>query len=398
MVGVLGAAGVMTAAALAGGVGTHNTTTKTGHGDHHNTGRDTTTAASETSETPPVATTTTATPPPVDPLAAPVSAPTSAVTPQAKAAALKNVHEMVAGVAVLCGYSFQAWGEFLGGVMCEAFMAVVVDQWNIYKDPPDPNFAQVALRSPTLVGSIVLRCPKRVTLRDCSALRSAALRFRNALSVSAAAATGAAITLNRFSGASQAKSVAGALLQAAAEKVYVGELASALAAQQSAERAFASAVRKARLDVRMDARSVQATVKKLGSPTGVRSSIVSALVGAGVTSGGAELSQTLKIVLQGVPRTLTLSSALSTGRSTLALTALYRTLTPKDLAVLIRGLVGQGAVPASFANTMLDELRAIANTPTADARKPLIAKLATDATALSGPAGTLLAAGASGLS
>jgi hypothetical protein len=93
-----------------------------------------------------------------------------------------------------------------------------------------------------------------------------------------------------------------------------------------------------------------------------------------------------------------LSVALSLRLPSSASAALWRTTTVKDLAVLIRGLVGQNAVPASFGNTLLDELRSIATAPTADARKPLIAKLVSDATALSGPAGILLAAGASGLS
>jgi hypothetical protein len=73
-------------------------------------------------------------------------------------------------------------------------------------------------------------------------------------------------------------------------------------------------------------------------------------------------------------------------------------MTVKDMALLIRALIAQKAVPAVFGDTLLNELRAIAAAPSAAARKPLIAKLVTDASALSGPAGILLAAGAGGLS
>jgi hypothetical protein len=72
-------------------------------------------------------------------------------------------------------------------------------------------------------------------------------------------------------------------------------------------------------------------------------------------------------------------------------------MTYKDLAALIRGLAGQDAVPAATANALIEELRQIANTASADARKPLLATLVKDAGAVSGPAGILLAAGASGL-
>ena len=73
-------------------------------------------------------------------------------------------------------------------------------------------------------------------------------------------------------------------------------------------------------------------------------------------------------------------------------------MTYKDFAVLIRGLAGHNDIPAASANTLIEELRQIANTTSADARKPLLATLAKDAGAVSGPAGILLAAGAAALS
>jgi hypothetical protein len=72
-------------------------------------------------------------------------------------------------------------------------------------------------------------------------------------------------------------------------------------------------------------------------------------------------------------------------------------MTFKDYAVLIRGLAGQNAVPAATATALIGQLRQIANTASADARKPLLVTLAKDAGAVSGPAGILLAVGANGL-
>jgi hypothetical protein len=92
------------------------------------------------------------------------------------------------------------------------------------------------------------------------------------------------------------------------------------------------------------------------------------------------------------------AQALSRPLPTAASAELWRTTTVKDLAVLIRGLAAQGALPAASAGTLLGELRKIATAPSAEARKPLIGKLAADCAAITGPAGVLLAAGANGLS
>jgi hypothetical protein len=275
--------------------------------------------------------------------------------------------------------------------LCQGAMELVLEGLKIANDPPDPNFAQVALPSPRLVRSIAIRCPKRIARRDCSALTAAFLRYRNALATTATAATGAAITLERFSGASQAGSGPGALLQAAAEKAYSGELASALAAQQAAGRTLAAALRKTRLDLRLNARALQSLTKKLGSSNGIPPSIVSQLVADGATSGAAELSQTLKSALQGLPKTLSLSSTLGAGVSTAALTELYRTLTPQELAVLVRGLTSQGAVSSAAGEMLINDLRQAVTAATPEARTPAVDQFIKDAgSQVTGPAATLL--------
>jgi hypothetical protein len=267
----------------------------------------------------------------------------------------------------------------------------VLDNLKVIKDPPDPKFTEVTLPSATHVTSIALRCLKRIARRDCDALRAGLVRYRNALATTAAAASGVAITLERFSGAGQAGSGPGAVLQAAAEKGYAGELASALTAQQAAGRTLAAALRKTRLDKRLNARTLQSLVKKLGSPNGIPPSIVSRLVADGATSGAAELSQTLKSALQGLPKTLALSSALGAGRSTAALTELYKTLTPQELAALVRGLTSQGAVSSPAGEMLINDLRQAVTALTPEARTPAIDQFVKDAgSQVTGPAGTLL--------
>jgi hypothetical protein len=276
-------------------------------------------------------------------------------------------------------------------LLCTEGIKVVLEDLQIAKDPPDPKFTEVTLPSPTLVRSITLRCPKRIARRDCDALKAALLRYRNALTTTAAAGTGAAITLNRFSGAGQAGSVPGAVLQSAAAKGYAGELALALAAQQAAERSLAAALRRTRLDLRLNARNVQSVVKKLGSPNGLPQSIVSRLVADGATTSAAELSQTLKEALQGLPKTLVLSKVLGAAHPTAALRELNRTLTPPELAVLVRGLTNQGAVSTAAGDMLINDLRQAVTALTPEARTPAVDQFVKDAgSQVTGPAAKLL--------
>jgi hypothetical protein len=137
-------------------------------------------------------------------------------------------------------------------------------------------------------------------------------------------------------------------------------------------------------------------VKKLSTSKGYSRQLIQRLIADKQIASAADLDAILPEIMTSVPY-LSLSRALSLAVPSSGSAALWRTTTVKDFAVLIRGLVAQNAVPAATGDTLVVELRAIANATSADARKPLIAKLATDAGAVSGPAGILLAAGANGL-
>lgn len=335
-------------------------------------------------------------PPPPDPLANAVQ--TSLQELQlTKTDARADLRINIKAMGVFCLYAYGEPGVvnyYYGGTyaqLCQTFIYIVLGELKIAQDPPDPKFMEVTLPAATLARSITIRCPKRVARRDCEALKAATLRYRNALATTAAAATGSGITLERYSGAAQAGSAPGAVLQAAAEKAYAGELASALAAQQAAGGTLAAVLRKTRLDVRLNARDLQSVTKKLGSPNGLPQSFVSQLVAAGLTSGAAELSQTLKSALQGLPKTLVPSSTLGGTRSTAALTQLYRTLTFPELAALVRGLTDQGGVSTAARDTLINDLRQGVTAPTPEARTPAVDQFVKDAgSQVTGPAATLL--------
>jgi hypothetical protein len=406
LVVVLGAAGVVTAAAVAGGNGTHNTTTKTGHGDHHNTGTDEgTTAAPETTETPPSTTPPPPPPPPVDPLAPPTTTPDNPLRPEGKAEAgldAADLKTVLVGTASFLGDCLDPGGgssttdPVLCFVAAQAIITEALHEYKRWKDPPDPNFMQVALYVPKQVPAGTFRCPKSTSKGGCVAVNAAFRRWLSALAAGAAAARGNGVTVERFSGAVVGHSVPGAQLQAAAEKAYAGLTVSTKAAQRAAGVALGLALRNAHLDRLPTKSQFQARVKRMSTSKGYSRGLIQRLVADRVITSAADLDAMLKNITTPVSY-VPLSVALSLRLPLSVSAALWRTTTVKDLAVLIRGLVGQSAVPASFGNTLLDELRTIAATPTPDARKPLIAKLVTDATALSGPAGILLAAGAGGL-
>jgi hypothetical protein len=406
VVAVLAAAGVVAATALAGGTGSNHTTTKNGTGGgSHNTNKETTSPASEeTTDTPPPPPPPTTTPP--DPLAPPGTAPNTPARPPDKAQAgitARELRSILLGVATFLGDCLtpsEGGSDTTDPVLCfVAAQAIIVEalaEYKLYLDPPDPNFMQVTLGVASRVPQGGFRCAKTVKKNDCAAVTAALRTFLVALTTNAEASRGSGVTLERYSGAVQAHSVPGALLQSAAQKAYAGLTVSTKAAQQAAGVALGLALRKAHLERLPTRTQFQARVTKLRSK-GLPRQFIQRLIAAKTITSTADLDAWLSTFKSPVPY-MSPSQALSRPLPTAASAALWRTMTVKDLAVLIRGLVAQGALPAAFGNMLLGELRTIANTPSAEARKPLIAKLAADCGAITGPAGVLLAAGANGLS
>ena len=395
VVAVLAAAGVVAATALAGGTGSNHTTTKNGTGGgSHNTNKETTSPASEeTTDTPPPPPPPTTTPP--DPLAPPGTGPNTPARPADKAQAgitARELRSILVGVAVFLGDCLTP-SEGLGSsttdpVLCfvaaQAIITEALAEYKLYLDPPDPNFMQVTLGVASRVPQGGFRCAKTVKKTDCAAVTAALRKYLVALTANAEASRGSGVTLERYSGAVQAHSVPGALLQSAAQKAYAGLTVSTKATQQAAGVALGLAVRKAHLERLPTRTQFQARVTKLRTSKGLPRQFIQRLIAAKTIASAADLDAWLSTFKSPVPY-MSPSQALSRPLPTAASTALWRTMTVKDLAVLIRGLVAQGALPAAFGNTLLGELRTIANAPSAEARKPLIAKLARTAVRLRAP-------------
>jgi hypothetical protein len=409
VVGVLAAAGVVTAGALAGGGSPQNTTTKNGTGGGgHNTGKGETTAAPETSEAPSTPASTPASSTSADPLRPAGIPPAKTFTPGMRSEAhitAADLRIILVGTATFLGDCLTPSAgqkpETVDTVLCYvAALAIIREaliEYGLLQDPPDPNFMQVALGVAAPLPPGGFKCPKAVRKGDCAVVAAALRKYLTALTVSAEAAGELGTTVNRFSGAVEAESLPGALLQSAARKAYVGLTVSTKAAQQAAGVALGAALRKAHLDRAPTRSRFQALVKKLSTSKGYPRQVIQRLIASKVITSAADLDAMISAVWTSPVPYVSPSRALSVPLPTSASIEYWRTTTVKDLAVLIRGLVAQKAVPAVFGDTLLNELRAVAAAPSADARKPLIAKLVTDAAALSGPAGILLAAGAGGL-
>ena len=362
-------------------------------------------SAATTSTTAPTPTVTTPPPPtscltglrtsPASPQAcAEPAPPSSAVTPAMKAEALENVHEFVPLLGFICvrweGFRQLSEGTSrtsLYAVVCLGIMAMIANEYKISQDPPDSNFTQVAVTSPTLAKALKYRCEQKVSSTGCKALAGNWLRFRNAAATTAAASTGTGISVERFGGAQQAGSAAGAVLQAAAVKAYAGELASALAAQQAAGRALAAALRANHVDVAVSGPSL---AKKLGAANGIPKAIVSQLIARGVTPSAAELRQTIRTALKQLPKSVTLAGAVGAAAPTEALTQLYRTLTLSDLTVLVEALTNQGALTVAAGQLLSNDLGDARAATSLSARTAASALFVKDTAQFPGPAATLL--------
>jgi hypothetical protein len=258
-------------------------------------------------------------PPPPDPVAPDTTAPKSSVTQEQKQEGLKAMRAIMVGTAVFLGDcltpSDGTSSNTTDPVLCYvAALAIITEMLSAYKyvhDPPDPNFMQVALGVPVPAPAGGYKCPKTAKKGNCAAVNGAFFKYRVALNANAQAVRGGAITLERFSGAVQANSVPGALLQAAAQKAYAGLIVSRMAAQQAAGTALALTLRKTHLDRRPTKSQFQANLKKLSTSKGYPRQVIQRLISDGQIGSAAELDQILKDVMSSVTVPyMTLSGAL----------------------------------------------------------------------------------------
>jgi hypothetical protein len=281
--------------------------------------------------------------------------------------------------------------------LCIDEAQVLANGLAIVHDPPDPHFHQVAVPPPRARVSTrgSGRCPKPLSAASCAGLLVASTNYANASAAVAADATATALTANRFTGAVTAGSTSDAFLQAAVGKVYAGELALAMAAEQAAGRALARRLRAAKLDLSLDRR----TIKRIGSRLAgevISKRLLDVLVADGLAANPSQARRVFTTELTGVSGPVDLAAALSATLPSAAFESQYRSIAMSELAAVVNGLAGQGAISSATRQALITDL-AIAQAACADPTRRIAAagKFMTDAGAqVSGPAATLLSDGA----
>jgi hypothetical protein len=412
LVGVLATAGVVTAAALAGGTGANNTTTKHGTGGgRHNTGTDETTTPDTGGAPPPPAS---APPPPVDPTKSVTT--TDFGTNAAKASAKKQAHEdlgpTTSVMAMMCGGALLTDLALTGKnddaelilyalwfrLACQDGIAQVFALNAIIKDPPDPNFGQVAFPAPTAPPLTHVSCSTGVARAVCARLTARALAYVRALDATTSAAAGLVTSLNRFASATAAGSADGRLLQAGAAKAYAGELASALSVQHQAGRALAAVLHATRSDGRLGPASRASVLKRLSSTRPLPTWLTRAPAASGAPASALDLRKALITAITALPKTLSVAAAVAPGSPPVGFTQLQHSLTVYELAAVVRALANQGAIAHGTGETLLGDLRTALTATTASARTAAFASFSQHAAVAQPAPEALLTAAAQALS
>jgi hypothetical protein len=285
----------------------------------------------------------------------------TALTPQQKAELLRNADRAMAKALVACAAALPS------GPLAEAFLAIcayhAIEQAAAlaeltFFDPPDQNFAQVALPRALLLPHALASCRGlRVSGAACRRLRGAFGRFASASAYTAALHEAITIALNRFTTAKAAGNIAGAALQDAVVKTYSGGLAAALFSDDAAGRAVASALRAGHVRVRLSAAQVRREKARLARLQGLPPFLVPRLLG-----DGFDLSQ-LKLAMRiGDGRVRAgaqdLRALLTARSSTGSLIRDFQSMTFSDVASIVAALTAQGVVSLDVNFALNNDLQA----------------------------------------
>ncbi len=297
-----------------------------------------------------------------------VCAPTTTLTPQDKQNAKDDLRAEIVAAAFFCRAASTGSGggnllvlgvafDFVQALtLCQATVNLMAATLVLVRDPPSAGYQRVVLPgSPVQLGAPGGSCPTRVTAAACAAVRAAAAKYATAAANAVVLGAVAAKTTNRFAGALRAKSVSGAFLQAAVGKVYAGELAQALAAQQSVGRALALALRSAGLDAPVSATAVKKALAQSRSKI-FSSALLDKLVAEGVAATPALARQQIMAQLNSLAGTLDPAAALSAPLPASAFTAQYRTITLSELAAIVKALSAQHAISRATGTTLHNDL------------------------------------------
>jgi len=248
------------------------------------------------------------------------------------------------------------------------------NELNIASDPPDPNYASLALAGaglPVAAGNV---CARRTPGRTCVRLRRLARVYEARAARTAALVDALNVTRNRFMVARRKHNPNAMFAQAAAAKVYSGMVQAALVAEHQAGLSYARALRKAHIDVRA---SVGA-LRRVSLSRLVNSAPFRSLLHHGYTR--ASVVAALRFARRHLPlRSFDLVRVLSAPLPALPLTREYDTLDFTDLEALVATLGAQHAVPAATLTKLYAAIDAARAACTASARASSLRTLSADA-------------------
>lgn len=226
----------------------------------------------------------------------------------------------------------------------------------------------------------------------CRALAALADRYLNDLGVAASLQETVAVAARRLDDAESAGDAQSVQLQGAVIKVYLGQLADALANEHRSAVALAGGLRSRGLDIRLTraqatrvagllARRRPATVAARLRQDGLSTAEINAGFGVALGLGAAS-------------RPLGLVRALSQPVRLAGLRAAYHSLSPAEIGAIVRSLAAQGALSGALAANLKADVATLQAAQGA-ARRAAVARLRADAKRAPGRYGLLLRLAAS---
>lgn len=231
------------------------------------------------------------------------------------------------------------------------------------------------------------RCRPGPSGPRCRALAALADRYLNDLGVAASLQETVAVGARRLSDAQSAGDGQSVQLQGAVIKVYLGQLADALANEHRSAVALAGGLRSRRLDIRLT--RAQAT-RVAGLLARRRPAAVAArLRQDGLSAADVQGGFGVALGLGAANRPLSLVGALSRPVPVAGLRSAYHSISPAEIGAIVQSLAAQGALRGALAATLKADVATLEAAQGA-ARKAAVVRLRADAKRAPGRYGIIL--------
>ncbi len=262
-------------------------------------------------------------------------------------------------------------------------------------DPPDPNFAALALppSAPPPKAHFKGSCPSGAAGASCRSLRQSITSYLDAQIAAVPPGVAEATATNRLANAVSAKDSTAIALQTAASKVYYGKVAAAFVNASRSSHALARALSNSHANRTVQVSQILKTVRSLTDRVPAQGlKLLADLKESQNTivsqshSIPSRVQTFLKSALDG-HHSVPLSRLLNMSFNVSGFEKMYNSITVDNLRALVNGLadVANKTISAANANTLLTDLLCSSDQP------PNVAKFSTDAGKLvPGPYGSLL--------